>query len=152
MILSPIVSGQRRHANRHPAGRLTLDTHDPSATLQPRLMTLAVGRVSGHRIVGGEIGPPCGVPSVVGDTRPASMPPASRYRLTSLSTRLSFTPGLKRDPATFDRCDAKIKRVRLMPDDEGLFLDETGEVPSRGETMIRATRTKPREMVRAMPA
>ena len=39
----------------------------------------------------GDNGPPCGVPSVVGDTKPASMTPASRYRLTSLSTRLSFT-------------------------------------------------------------
>ena len=40
----------------------------------------------------GDNGPPCGVPSVVDDTtRPASMTPASRYLLTSLSTRLSFT-------------------------------------------------------------
>ena len=39
----------------------------------------------------GESGPPCGVPSSTGRTKPSSVTPALRYARMSLSTRLSAT-------------------------------------------------------------
>src|SRR5262245_19184971 len=58
---------------------------------RPRRVS-SLSRSSSTRLLKrGESGPPCGVPSFTGRTKPSSITPALRYARMSLSTRLSAT-------------------------------------------------------------
>ncbi len=105
MILSPIVSAQRPRDNRHPVGRLTLDTHDPTAALQLRLITFAAARAGVCFVIEVQASTPAPCPA-----KPCAAPATSAPGATPTST--------SRAPATASSSSSSIAPVphhRLSP-------------------------------------